>query len=57
MSRAEDLRSCPKCGSKDFTYWEIVDNYDGTELHDILSCDECGCRYKLVFEYVKKEEA
>ena len=57
MSKAEELRSCPKCGSVRFTYLEIADAGDGAELHDWLVCDECGCKYFLVFEYVRKERA
>lgn len=53
----EELRSCPRCGSGNFTYIEIVDSRDGTELHDLLECNECGCKYKLVFRYETKEEA
>jgi len=57
MSKREELRSCPKCGSNSFTYWEVADSRDGTELHDVLKCDECGCKYYLVFEYARKETA
>lgn len=56
MMRAEELRRCPRCGSTEFTYNEIVDSRDGTELHDRLECDECGCKYRLVFKYAAKEE-
>ena len=56
MNKREELRSCPKCGSDNFTYLEIVDNYDGTELLDVLECNECGCVYHLVFEFARKEE-
>ena len=49
-----NLRTCPECGSGSWSYWEIVDNDDGDELHDILECDECGCRYELVFVYAEK---
>ena len=55
MSKREDLRRCPKCGSDKFMYWEIADNNAGDELHDILECEECGCRYYLVFGYVEKK--
>ena len=57
VMRAEELRSCPRCGSESFSYLEIVDNAEGDELHDQLECDECGCRYYLVFKFEKKEEA
>lgn len=53
----EEIRRCPRCGSTSFTYLEIVDNHDGTELHDFLECDKCGCKYYLVFGYERKVEA
>ena len=56
MRKLTELRSCPKCGSTNFSFWEITDNYDGDELNDHLVCDECGCRYYLVFKFVKKEK-
>lgn len=55
MDRPTDVRSCPKCGSTNFEFIEIVDNVDGNELHDKLEC-KCGCVYHLVFEYTGRKE-
>ena len=57
MKMRDEIRRCPRCGSTSFTYLEIVDNHDGTELHDLLECNECGCKYYLVFGYERKVEA